>query len=182
MRFSFKLPILWVAGLLAGANFAAAVTYTLNNASATVVSGNTTSAFYQVSGAGAESGSLAAIYSSTISGQGAVSAHNPWTVEIVFNGAQPVLTSAFVKAGNNYLLWDAADLAAFNAGTFTSITLVQNGLFNPPHNSYLGISHAGFTGSAPASTTSVPDGGVTAMMLGAAIVALGLVARRRSGH
>lgn len=163
------------------AGFAHAVTFTLNASSATIVNGNTVSSFYQVSGGGAESGTSAATFSSVISGQGAVSANDPWTVVISFNGPQPTLASAFIKASNGYLWWDASDLAAFNSGSYTSITLVQNGLINNPGNAYHEISHAGLNGTAggtDSNTPGVPDGGASVAMLGVTLVGLTLAFRR----
>jgi len=148
---------------------------------ATIVSGNTTSTFYEVTGAGAESGSAAGLYSSTVPGSDATG----WSVKISFGpNPQPILTSAFLKASNEYLWWDASDLALFNSGEYDSITLWNKG--GPGegigHNTggsspvwkFHGTSHAGLNGSPG---TSVPDGGFTLALLGMALI--GVASARR---
>ena len=163
-----KLPVFVTTAFalsLALAGSAYAVPFTLNSSTATIVTGNTTSAFYEVADNGSDSGTVAALYTATLSGTSAVSANNPPKVEIFFGvNPQPVLTSAFFKASNQYLFWDATDLAAFNAGTFTSLILVQDGLLNNPGNAYHEISHAGLTGTP--GITRVPDGGSPLILLG----------------
>lgn len=179
------LPRIAVAALslFALAHRAAAVPFTLNASTATTVDGNTTSSFYEVASNGTDSGTGAALYTAAITGTGAVSANNPPKVEIFFgSNPQPILTSAFVKAGNGYLWWDAADLAAFNGGTWTSLILVQNGLLNPPGSAYLDISHAGINGTPGSDIPGgrVPDAGSTALLAGIALAGL-LALRRRLG-
>src|SRR6478735_4672658 len=105
-----------LGGIFALVQSASAVTFTLQSSSATTVSGNTTSAFYEATGAGLDSGTAASFYSTVVGGD----ATTGWFGEISWgSNPQPILTSAFLKAGPNYLFWDSADLAAFNAGTFT---------------------------------------------------------------
>lgn len=159
-----------------------AVTFTLNNSTATIfTNANTTSAFYEATTA-SDSGTMASTFTFSYTGQASVASADPFKIEIFFNGPQPVLSSAFWKAGNDYMFWDAADLAPFNAGVYTSITLVGNGLLNPPGNSYLGLSHAGLAGTAgnPPGTPGVPDGGSTVLMLGLGLMGLALGLRRRA--
>jgi hypothetical protein len=159
---------------LAFAGSVYAVPFTLDAASSPIVNGNITSGFYEVAANGTDSGTAAGLYTAIISGTGALL--DPAKVEIFFgSNPQPVLTSAFVKAGEQYLFWNAADLAAFNAGTFTSIILIQNGLPNNPANAYHEISHAGFFGTPGGS--SVPDGGSALVLLGIGL--LGIIGAKR---
>lgn len=168
---------------LALSSLAHATAFVLDEATATIPTppANTTSSFYQVNGpndthaAFWESGSSLGLYSFTTGGDST----NGWWVNISFDGnPQPVLDSAFMKAGPTYLWWDAADLAAFNAGTFDSIKLIQNGIWNPPHNALLGISHAGINGS-PGEEHQVPDTGTTLILLGLSLTSIAFVNRRR---
>ncbi|MEO5961514.1 MAG: VPDSG-CTERM sorting domain-containing protein [Opitutaceae bacterium] len=179
MKISFSRLLALAAVGLALGNTAHAVSFTLNNSTATIIGGNTTSTFYEVTGANAESGTAAPIFSSSIyNGPAAVSSNDPDRVEIFFNGPQPILTSAFIKASNEYMFWDATDLAAFNAGIFTSIILVQNGLTNG-NGQYHDISHAGINGTPGNSNIpGVPDGGATLALLGLGVSFL-IIARRK---
>ena len=156
-----------------------AASYTLASSAATIFGGNLTTPFYEVTGGGVDSGTAASLYSTTVGGDGATG----WWVNISFDGnPQPVLTSAFLKAGNFHLFWDAADLATFNAGTYDSIRLENSGaggIKNPPGNAYLGTSHAGLNGT-PGTTTNVPDAGSTVALLGVVIAGFGLVRRKLS--
>jgi hypothetical protein len=175
-----SLLLIGLLGAVLAAPFARAITFTLDASTATIVPGNIVSTFYEATSA-SDSGTMAPTFTFTYSGTGAVAAADPFKIEIFFNGPQPVLTSAFWKAGNDYMLWDSTDLAPFNAGIYTSLTLVGNGLLNPPQNAYLGLSHAGLVGTAgPGSSTGVPDSGSTALMLGLGLVTLVAALRRRS--
>ena len=152
-----------------------AISFDAHSAVATHIAGNTTSAFYEVSGAGVESGTAAGLFSATLGGD----ADTGFWVKIAFgSNPQPGLTSAFLKASNEYLWWDSTDLAAFNSGTFDSITLWNNGAngIKNTNNKFQGTSHAGLNGTPG---TTVPDGGSTLLLLGAGLAVLG-VARRRA--
>jgi hypothetical protein len=157
--------------------------FVLDNSTATIPPppANTTSGFYQVNSSDDnhpgfwESGSSVGLYSFTTGGDSLTG----WWVNISFDGnPQPLLESAFMKAGPTYLWWDSTDLAAFNAGTFDSIKLIQNGIWNNPHNALLGISHAGINGT-PGEEHKVPDSGTTMMLLGLSLTAIAFVNRRR---
>ncbi len=162
-----------VLGLATQAN---GISFDLSSSGANVVLGNTTSGFFEVNGTSPfpETGTAASLYSATLGGD----ADTGFWVKIAFDSnPQPVLTSAFLKASNKYLWWDDTDLAAFNAGTFDSITLWNSGsggIQNDNHK-YQGTSHAGLNGSP--GTTSVPDGGLTLMLLGMALGGLGYARR-----
>ncbi len=164
---------------LVACQMANALTFELGSCSATIEPGNTGSDFYNVT-PGAEppeEGSAAGMFSFTAGG----SAETGFWVEISFNGNQPTLESAFLKAGNGnsgggYLWWDAADLAGFNAGNYDAIKLWNSGecgMMNPTHRAYLGTSHAGLNG-AP-----VPDGGMMLLLVGLAASGLGLIRKRQ---
>ena len=107
-------------------------------------------------------------------------------MEIAFGTSpQPVLTSAFLKASNSYLLWDATDLAAFNSGTFTSIIIWNSRILNNTRKAYKETSHAGFLGTlgepptdSPVGGVSVPDAGSTLLLLGAGLTGVGFLRRR----
>ena len=179
MTTNIKLIPALSAIMVAFALSAEAIPYTLTSAMATKTDGNTTSSFYEVTGVAAESGTAVALYSAAVGGD----ENSGWWVEISFgNNPQPVLTSAFLKAGNEnagggYLWWDSADLAAFNAGSFTSIILQNSGsggLMNKPGNAYLGTSHAGLNGEPG---TRVPDGGATLGLLGLGLIGFGALRR-----
>jgi hypothetical protein len=172
-----SLLLLGVLG--AAIPFASAITFTLDASTATVVNGNTTSAFYSATPS-VDSGTMAPTFTFTYSGTALISASNPFKIEIFFNGPQPVLTSAFWKASNQYMLWDSSDLAAFNSGVYTSITLVGNALDNG-NGSYHGLSHAGLLGTAgPGNSNGVPDSGSSALLLGLGLAGLAVALRRRS--
>lgn len=165
------------------AHSAFAIPYNLTSATATTVSGNYVSTFYQVDGAGVEKAGTTAIdlFSSTVGGDDV----NGFWVNISFGGnPQPHLDAAFLKASNAYLWWDAADLAAFNAGTFDSIILWNNtveGIRNG-NGKFKGTSHAGLVGElTPVVVThNVPDAGATVSLLGLGMMGLFLAARRRA--
>jgi hypothetical protein len=163
-------------GLLAS-HSAHAVQFVLNSSAATTIGGNTTSVFYEVTGANAESGPASGLYSSSVGGD----ANTGFFVSISFgSNPQPVLTSAFLKASNQYLLWDNLDLAAFNSGTFDSIILWNNGGsagIQNGNNKYHGTSHAGLNGML-GTTTNVPDGGATMALLGLSL--FGMTAVRKA--
>jgi hypothetical protein len=175
-----------VVGLAAQAN---ALTYNLYSSSAKLDDGNKNSLFYEAhpadgSTAAHELGTAKDLYSFASGGSATKGGTGLWE-EISFGTQpQPVLTSAFLKAGNYFLLWDSADLIAFNAGTFTSITLWNNRILNPPKNSYLGTSHTGLVGTLGVTppidppATPVPDAGSTLMLLGAGLTGVGLLRRR----
>ncbi len=162
-----------IAGL---ASNASAVNFDLHAVDASKIVGNTTSSFYEVSGAGAESGTSAGDFSSTLGGN----ENTGFWVKISFgSNPQPDLTSAFLKASNKYLLWDSVDLTAFNAGTFDSITLWNDGGsagIRNQNNKYQGTSHAGILGEP--GTTEVPDGGSTLILVGAAFAVMSAVKRK----
>lgn len=146
--------------------------FTLANTDASIMWGNSSSSFYETTGNGMDSGSSAASYSSTRTGN----ALTGFAVTISFGGnAQPVLTSAFIDSGPVTLYWDSNDLAGFNSGIFDSIVLKEGGLFAPPFTSVLGISKAGLSG---VETHKVPDGGATALLLGISLIGLAWVAQR----
>ena len=173
-----------VVGLAAQAN---ALTYNLYSTSADKKPGNMTSGFYEahpVDGkvAAYEVGSAMDVYSFTDGGS-STKGGTGWWVEIAFDShTQPVLTSAFLKAGNTTLLWNSEDLAGFNKGTFTSITLWNNVILNDPGKAYKETSHAGLLGVAPKDPpvggAPVPDAGSTLMLLGAGLTGVGLLRRR----
>lgn len=171
--------LLTLAGLSL-TSLAHALNFDLFAASASTVGGNTTSTFYEVSGAGAESGTAAAFYSSSLGGN----ANDGFWVKFSFGGnPQPVLQSAFLKASNKYLWWDSTDLAAFNAGTFDSLTLWNSGAagLKNKNNKFHGTSHAGLNGSlGETDIPRVPESGTTAALLGLALVGLHFGFRRRS--
>lgn len=183
MKLTRSLSLIALASALVAAPLARAVTFTLNNSTATLVDGNIVSTFYQATPA-SDSGTMAPTFTFSYTGTGTVTPVNsPYTIEIFFNGPQPVLTEAFFKASDRYMYWDAADLTAFNSGVYTSITLVGNGLLNPPGNAYNGLSHAGLSGTVgtnPPGGSGVPDGGSTAVMLGLGLIAMAVALRRRS--
>lgn len=174
MKTNMKLTAVLSGAVIALALSAEAIPYTLTSAMATKNHGNTTSSFYEVTGVAAESGTAVALYSAAVGGSESAG----WWVEISFgSNPQPFLTSAFLKASNEYLWWDAADLAAFNAGTFTSIILQNsgdNGLKND-NGKYHATSHAGLNGEPG---TRVPDGGATLGLLGLGLLGLGVLRRR----
>jgi hypothetical protein len=163
------------AVLLGLATQANGISFDLSSSGAQLTPGNTTSGFFEVDGQTlVETGTAASLYSATLGGD----EDNGFWVKIAFDSnPQPVLTSAFLKASNNYLWWDATDLVAFNAGTFDSITLWNSGSggIQNKNGKYQGTSHAGLNGSP--GTTSVPDGGLTLMLLGMALGGLGYARR-----
>jgi len=154
-----------------------AITFTLQSAVASTVSGNTTSPFYDVKGNGSETNGTTGkdLFSSILGGN----ENSGFWVKIAFGtNPQPVITSAYLKASNGYLLWDAADLVAFNGGVFDSITLWNSGAggIKNRNNKFNEISHAGFFGQLG---VRVPDGSATAMLLGLTLAGLGLAARSK---
>lgn len=180
---SIKLASLLLLGL-GVAQSAFAVAFTLTSATATkVLNSNYTSSFYEVGGNGVETPGTTAInqFSSSVGGD----ATNGFWVAISFGvNPQPYLTAAFLKAGNGYLWWDAADLAAFNAGVFDSIILKNNtpeGLRNT-NNKYKETSHAGLVGELKPVVVvhNVPDAGTTVSLLGLGMISLFVAARRRA--
>jgi len=182
---SVKLASLLVIGL-GFAQSAFALPYNLLTASASVVANdNLVSPFYQVSGTGVELPGTTAInlFSATTGGN----ANDGFWVNISFGvSPQPYLDSAFLKAGSGYLLWDSADLAVFNAGTYDSIIMWNNtveGIRND-NGKYKATSHAGlFVGTDPTpqvTTFSVPDASSTVSMLGLGMLGLFVASRRRA--
>jgi hypothetical protein len=183
------IPALFALGLFGGTT-AHAVSFDLLAPNATIVlSSNTTSTFFEVAGNGTESGTAASLYSATLGGN----EDTGFWVKISFDGnPQPVLTSAFLKASNDYLWWDATDLAAFNSGSFDSITLWNSGSAgqglghytgNPtnPQWKFYGTSHAGINGTPGESTIpGVPDGGSTLALLGLALSAFAFFHRKNA--
>lgn len=116
---------------------AKAISFDLHSSSATVIKGETTSKFYQVepgdaaSGSGGladssgEDGSAKKYYSYSYGGTKNTGYH------VTFNfglNPQPLLTSAFLRASDYYLSWDAADLAGFNSGKYDSLTVWNDSL------------------------------------------------------
>jgi len=173
------LKSLFVGGLalLASASSLAIPNFDLLSASGTIVAADPAhSSFYEVTGGGVETGSMATFYSATFGG----GISTGYWVTISFDGnPQPLLTSAFLKTGVSlYLSWDSTDLASFNAGTYDSITLWNqdpNGMKKGPGNSeYRIISFAGLNGSPG----SVPDGGATVALIGLGLLGLAGLRRR----
>jgi hypothetical protein len=82
------------------------------------------------------------------------------------------INTVFLKAGNQYAAWDTSGV---NWSTYTGLYVTQNAIMNNPENAYLGISHETLNGGV-----SVPDGGTTAVLLGAGLLVLGLLGRRKS--
>lgn len=146
-----------------------AIPYVLDSSGASFFAGNTTSTFFEFTPPGTETGTAAGLYNASLSGN----EDSGWTVTFTWGGhAQPTITSAFLKAADFYMKWDAADFAAFNAGMYDSLVLVQNGIVNQ-FGKFHEVSHAGFLGEpGPEIIPSVPDGGPTAILLG--IVFIGL--------
>jgi hypothetical protein len=170
---------------LFGGTTAHAVSFDLQSSNATIVlSSNTTSAFFEVAGNGTESGTAAGLYSATLGGD----ENAGFWVKISFDGnPQPILTSAFLKAGNDYLWWDATDLSGFNSGVYDSITLWNSGAAGEGLGHYTGndqwkfqgTSHAGINGTPGESTIpGVPDGGSTLAFLGLALSAFAIARRK----
>jgi len=166
------------------AQSASAVPYNLTSTSATLVANdNYVSTFYQVKGTGVEEPGTTAInsFSSTLGGN----ATDGFWVNISFGGnPQPHLDAAFLKAGNSYLWWDAADLIAFNAGNFDGIVLWNNtveGIRNG-NGKYKGTSHAGLVGELTPVVVihNVPDASATVSLLGLGMVGLVVASRRRA--
>jgi hypothetical protein len=185
-----RLVIASVFAALAGLVVpASAISFNLYSEDSTLRSGNLTSEFYQAEPDGdrieKESGTAASLYSATAGGSSSTSGGGFW-VEIAFGTSpQPVLTSAFLKASNSYLLWDATDLAAFNSGTFTSIIIWNSRILNNTRKAYKETSHAGFLGTlgepptdSPVGGVSVPDAGSTLLLLGAGLTGVGFLRRR----
>jgi hypothetical protein len=180
---SIKLTAL-VLSCFGLAHSAFALPYNLQTASAAIVANaNIVSTFYEVSGSGVETPGTSAInlFSATTGGD----ANNGYWVNISFGlNPQPYLDSAFLKAGNGYLLWDSADLAGFNAGTYDSIVLWNNSIegIRNTNGKYKGTSHAGlFAGTKPVVTVhNVPDASSTVTLLGLSMIGLFVVGRRRA--
>jgi len=153
-----------------------AATFTLASSLATLSPGNLTTTFYEVASDGTDSGTAASLYSATLGGD----ENAGFWVNISFGGnPQPVLTSAFLKASNQHLLWDSTDLATFNSGIFDSIRLENigtGGILNR-NGKYHETSHAGLNGTPG---TKVPDGGSTLALVGLAIAGFGLIRRKLS--
>jgi hypothetical protein len=181
---SLKITALLLLGLCI-ARSASAVPFYLETEDSTKFTNVTTnSSFYQVTGAGVESGTALNLFSSTIGGN----ANTGWWVNISFGGnPQPILTSAFLKAGNDYLWWDAADLLTFNAGVYDSIILENDDLATGLHNTnnkFLETGHAGINGTAGQVVVvvhnDVPDASSTVALLGLGMIGLFVAARRRA--
>jgi hypothetical protein len=85
------------------------------------------------------------------------------------------INTVFLKAGNQYAAWDTSGV---NWSTYSGLYVTQNAIMNNPENAFLGISHETLNGGS----TSVPDGGTTAVLLGAGLVVLGLLGRRHSAR
>jgi hypothetical protein len=167
----FSLARRWTSAVVAAIALSTsvhAINFDLVSAEATLNDGNPgDSMFVHVDDAGVLTGDMAGLYSATMGGDELAG----FWVRIDFGGEpQPFLTSATLKAANQYLLWDAADLAAFNAGTFTSITLWNSGpggIMNQ-NERFQEISHADLYGEPG---TNVPDGGLTVALLGFGLAA-----------
>jgi hypothetical protein len=168
-----------MAAALALVPNAGAIQFTLDSSSANIISGNLNLPFYNATPGTpvTETGTGAGIFEATFGGSATIG--QGWWVDFTWgSNPQPEISSAYIKAGNFHLLWDAADFAAFNAGVFDSIRLIQDGIANRPNNAYLGTSHAGFAGEPGTPPGErVPDGGATVALLGAGI--LGVFALRR---
>ena len=180
---SLRKLTLAAVSALALAGSAHAVNFDLTSSIAQLLGGNPgDAAFVDVREDGTVLGGATGLYTATVGGSG----KDGYWVRIDFgSNPQPVLESAFLKAGNSHLFWDATDLAAFNAGTYTSITLWNSGsggIKNPPGNAYLGTSHAGLEGKLgvpppDVPPPSVPDGGLTLSFLGLGLAIIGGVRR-----
>jgi hypothetical protein len=98
---------------------------------------------------------------------------DPHTAVITWTpGYSFTLTTIWLKAGSDQGNsgggeWYSFDVSGFNLAIHDSITLVN------PSGDKPAISHVSLVGSA------VPEGGVTAVMLGMGLLGLGLIGRRR---
>ncbi len=129
-----------------------------------------------------EFGSQANNYSLTKSGN----ENTGWVWTITFD-VHPTLTYAKLHSGGptqfDYLIWDdASDFAAFNASTDLSISFVQN-WFKNGNGKYYGTSGLGLGGSpggggGGGGGSGVPDSGTTLMLLGCALLGLGVLRRK----
>jgi len=165
--------------------FAGALTLETANAQK-IEPDNTTSDFYNVARFPfVESGTAMDLFSSEFFGD----AETGFWVKISFDGnPQPILTSAFLKASNKYLLWDAAALATFNEGIYDSIILKNegaNGIFNTGNGNFHNIGHAGLNGTlgkvvVDQQNHNVPDASSTVALLGLGMIGLFVAARRRA--
>ena len=105
-----------------------------------------------------EEGSAATIFSTEIS-NGGLSATVTWT------GPQPHLTAFYLKSASKYAVWDIAN---FNDNPYTSI-FVTNDIIKNPAGNYTEISHV---------SLGVPDGGMTSVLLGSALIVFALAGFR----
>lgn len=172
MNTSFSRRVLASLAALALATSAQAINFDLTTNAAELFPGNPGDAtFVDVREDGTVLGEAMGLYTATMGGAAATG----WWVRVDFEGnPQPVLESAFLKAGPSYLWWDEMDLAPFNAGVYTSITLWNSGpggIMNAPGNAFLETSHAGLEGAQ--GVPGVPDGGLTLSLLGASLALLG---------
>jgi hypothetical protein len=104
------------------------------------------------------------------------------TATITYAGALPgpALTYIVVKDGlAGWTLWDAS---AWNPAIHDSIIVDNRDLWNPPGNSLQGISHIAIYGNPRSGEIppppSVPDGGTTLLLLGAALGGFGVLRRK----
>lgn len=171
-----KLSILKTAALIGAAlalsSVASAVQITLTSATATLFDGNFTSDYFSIDGNTlAESGSATGSWSAVLSGT------NNNTVTFTQTVAGDInLTAAFIKAANQYILWDSADLAGWNAlnSTIGDQLVLVNTIIVNANGVIQSTSHAGLNGSG----TGVPDGGATVALLGLGLAALALIRRK----
>jgi hypothetical protein len=125
---------------------------------------------YKSNVGGVEEGVAAGIFDTVYS-----PASEPFTATITWTGVQPILESVSLKAGSNLWTWTAAGaLATFNLGASTNLydglILSHNSVLFDPRNA---ISHVSLNSEGP----SVPDGGASIILLGAALTALGFSRR-----
>lgn len=179
-RMKIKLLAPSLATLALATIPAQAVTFVLPTSAATLFGGNLTTPFYEYNPDSGESGLASSSYSTIITG----SAQSGFSVAISFGGnPQPVLTSAFLKASNNYLYWDSQDLKAFNSGTWTAIELqnIGTGGITNKKGKFQGTSHAGITGTlGTTTTTEVPDTGSSALLLSLGVLGLAAMQKKKA--
>lgn len=82
----------------------------------------------------------------------------------------------YLKAGNEYVFWD---LSAIDWSAYTGFTVTNAWIRNPNGKTHplLGISHLALDGDC--RTTSVPDAGATAALLGLGLAGLVAIRRRK---
>ncbi|HEY8993782.1 MAG TPA: hypothetical protein VIM71_03780 [Lacunisphaera sp.] len=80
-----------------------------------------------------------------------------------------------IKSGNGYVVWNfnSFDWSPYSGFTYTNDDITNGNTRNPV---FVGISHVDGGGSH----NEVPEGGTTAVLLGSALIAASMIARRRS--